>query len=129
MNKEQVWLAMSYSWSEIGLNSREYGVFAEKIAAKPDEIGEIRKVVFWEVCGAFAVFTIFALLTMGMVLPDWGFKDEYTLEKVSRWMRRPLLLSLLNPLWLVGYPLACLFAIGGWKMLSKSIKNIEINAE
>lgn len=122
MQREQVWLAASFSWSESGLEDSEYRNYAKSIGALPGESRAVAFVVFWEVCGAFAVFTVGALLSMGAALPDWGFKDEYVLHKVSAWRNRSLVLSLINPLWVVGYPLACVMAFGGWLKLNRNMR-------
>ncbi|NYZ63424.1 hypothetical protein [Luteimonas deserti] len=118
MNREKVWEATSYAWTEIGLDSDDFARFAREAQLSPEERPALAHAVFWQVCGAFALETVFALLLMGVTLPDWFFPDPQ--QKVARWLRRPLLLSLLNPLWLVGYPLSCLFAFRYWYRLRKA---------
>jgi hypothetical protein len=56
---------------------------------------------------------------MGATLPDWYFPGAQ--QKVARWLQRPLLLSLLNPLWLVGYPVSCLIAVRHWLQLRRAV--------
>ena len=82
-------------------------------------MAEFNRAVFWDTCGAFAVETVFAFLLLGMTLPDWHFPGAE--QKVARWLRRPLLLSLINPLWLVGYPISCLMAFNYWVQLRRTV--------
>lgn len=121
MDREQIWLAVSFAWSEIGLERSDYARFATRIGATPADATVLRRVVFWEVAGAFAVDTVLAAVSMGVTLPDWGYEDEYVLRKVRRWRARPLVWSLCNPVWLLGYPVACLVAVGAWRELKRAV--------
>ena len=119
MNREKIWEAMSYVWTEIGLDDKDFQRFGGEIAAQPQDMPAFNRAVFWDTCGAFAVETVFAFLLMGMTLPDWYFPEAE--QKVARWLRRPLLLSLINPLWLVGYPISCIMAINYWLQLRRAV--------
>ena len=120
MIEKQVWLYASYSWSEIGLSGEDRTDFFKKMSIQAQkELVDARKAVFWDVCGAFAVFTALTLLTVGTMLPDWGFDEKYVVDKVSHWQRQPLWHSLINPLWWLGYPVACLIVFADWRKLSK----------
>lgn len=55
---------------------------------------------------------------MGITLPDWHFPEPK--QKVARWLHRPLLVSLINPLWLVGYALSCVIVVNYWIKLRKA---------
>ena len=119
MNREKIWEAMSYAWTEIGLDDKDFQRFGYEISAQPEDMPEFNRAVFWETCGAFAVETTFALLLLGMTLPDWYFPEAE--KKVSCWLRRPLILSLVNPLWIVGYPISCLMAFKYWVQLRRAV--------
>lgn len=108
MNREKIWEAMSYVWTEIGLDDNDFRRFGGEIAAEHQDMSAFNRAVFWDTCGAFAVETVFALLLMGMALPDWYFPEPT--RKIDRWLRRPLVFSLINPLWLIGYPASCIIA-------------------
>ena len=112
---------MSFAWSEVGLEPHEYGKYASEIGASHRELGAFDRECLVVVCGAFAIHTVIALLSMGMSLSDWGYNDEYVIRKVSTWQSRPLLTSVLNPLWLVGFPLSVLFALGTWRRLRRAV--------
>ncbi|MDR3221510.1 MAG: hypothetical protein LBU46_05820 [Candidatus Accumulibacter sp.] len=119
MNREKVWEAMSYAWTEIDLDGDEFRCFAREIDAQPHEMALFNRAVFWDTCGAFAVETVFEILSLRTTAPDWYFPEA--VQKVAHWLRRPLLLSLLNPLWLVGYPLSCLGAVSYWFKLRRAV--------
>jgi hypothetical protein len=119
VNREKIWEAMSYVWTEIGLDGNDLRRFAGEISAQPHDMHAFNRAVFWDTCGAFAIETLFAFLLMGTTLPDWYFPGAQ--QKVARWLRRPLLLSLLNPLWLAGYPVACLMAVRYWLQLRRAV--------
>ncbi|HET6807371.1 MAG TPA: hypothetical protein VFH59_18200 [Frateuria sp.] len=118
MHREKVWEAMSYAWTEVGLDPAGFRQFARDAELSPQDQPALFHVVFWQVCGAFAVETSLALMLMGVTLPDWFFPEPA--EKVARWLKRPLPYSLLNPLWLVGYPLSCLRVASYWYRLRKA---------
>ena len=117
MNREKVWEVASYAWTEIGLRQEDFVRFAGEAQLSLGSDRALAHAVFWQVCGAFAIETVLALLLMGITLPDWFFPEPE--QKVARWLRRPLLLSLLNPLWLVGYPLSCLLVFSYWYRLRR----------
>ncbi len=121
MNREYVWMAMSYAWTEIGIVGSEYEDYAHKIAAHESEMGEFKRAVFFEIIPAFAVDTIFAFTFIGINLPDWSFDSDYLNNKVNKWLKRPLVLSLLNPIWLIGYPLAIIISFAQYVKLRKAV--------
>lgn len=106
MHREKVWEAISYAWTEVGLDRGGFRRFAQDAGISPGDRRALLHAVFWQVCGVFAIETSLALIPMGITLPDWFFPEPE--QKVTRWLARPLLRSVLNPLWLVGYPLSCL---------------------
>ena len=124
MNKEQIWIFISYWWTEIGLSEEEIDDLFGRMNINPNNLSEVRKAIFWEYCGAFAMYTLWSFLTIGIILPDWGFEEKYVRSKVFNWLRRPVIFSLFNPLWLLGYLLACLIAVSGWLKLSKRIRRL-----
>ncbi|MBZ4039310.1 hypothetical protein [Novilysobacter selenitireducens] len=119
MNREKIWEAMSYAWTEIGLSGAEFEKFAREIQVKPEGMSEFNRAVFWDTCGTFAIESTFAFLSLGVSLPDWHWPDA--VERVARWRRRSVLQSLLNPIWLIGYPLACIMALNYWLQLRRAV--------
>lgn len=126
MKREKIWEATSYAWTEIGLEPSDFVDFARDAGLTPQDRKALAHAVFWETCGAFAIETVFALLLMGITLPDWQFPEP--VQKVQRWLCSPLALSLLNPLWLLGYPLACVFALGYWRKLRRAANTLHAAA-
>ncbi|MGN2245902.1 hypothetical protein ACFWZ3_04325 [Frateuria sp. GZRR35] len=118
MNREKIWEAMSYAWTEVGLDAAGFQRFARDADLSAHDPRALFHAVFWQVCGAFAVETAWALMLMGVTLPDWFFPEPE--KKVSRWLARPLSYSVLNPLWLMGYPLSCLLVASYWHRLRKA---------
>ncbi|WP_411885731.1 hypothetical protein [Polaromonas sp. YR568] len=130
MNRQSIWLAMSYAWTEIGLDTSEYPGLAAVIDAAEHELDAFDGEALGVVCGAFALNTLLNLATLGMSMPDWGYDDEYVIKKVQKWRNRPLILSLLNPLWLAGHPLITILVLGVWWKLRKAVvENIKARDE
>jgi hypothetical protein len=118
VRREKVWEATSYAWTEIGLDRNRFLRLAREADISSDDRPALLHAVFWQVCGAFAVETSLALMLLGSTLPDWFFPEPE--QKVARWLARPLRLSIINPLWLVGYPLSCLLAASYWYRLRQA---------
>jgi hypothetical protein len=105
MKRAKVWEAISYVWTEVGLGREDFQRFAKEIHAESHDMRSFSRAVFWDTCGAFSVETVFAFLLMGIMLPDWYFPEPE--QKVERWLRRPLLLSPINLLWLGSVTHSC----------------------
>ena len=113
-----IWDAISMAWSEVGLAPSDYPKIAAELRADYSSWDEVSDVVFRDVIGSFALESCLMPLAIvpiiGMFLitpfPDWGYEEAYLRERMHRWYSVPRWRHYLNPLRLVGYPLALLFA-------------------
>lgn len=125
MNKSKVWEIMSYSWTEIGLTDAEYFRMAKTIEFEPRDWNELDRIIFKDVCASFAVDSFLAFpLCLWMLMPDWGFDINYLRERIKRWYSKPYFVHFLNPLRLLGYPVAILFALSGRKKLKSALRKM-----
>lgn len=109
----QVWDAVSMAWTEIGLEPGDYPTIAEKLKEEGATWPEVQAIALRDVCGSFAVDSFLIIPCMlWMIMPDWGYSEEYLRRRVQRWGERQVWLHFLNPLRLLGYPVAILFSIG-----------------
>jgi len=101
-----VWHAVSYAWTEIGLEDEGYKDHAKRIAERFSSWTDV-EVVIKDVCGSSAVnsFLLFPCM-FWMILPDWGYNETYLRERMSKWYSKPFKLHFLNPLRILGYPVA-----------------------
>jgi hypothetical protein len=88
--------------------------FADRLARCGFSMRELDRIAHHEVCGAFAIFSLAVLASAGMALPDWYFPKDQARQKVAAWLSRPRILSLINPVWLVGYIAARRFLREAW---------------
>ena len=108
-----VWDTVSMAWTEIGLEADDYPKIAERLLARQVSWAEIQRVSVRDVCGSFAfdTFLIFPCM-LWMIMPDWGYSEEYLRERIRKWHSRPIWVHFLNPFRLLGYPLAFIVSIG-----------------
>lgn len=52
--------------------------------------------------------------------PDWGYEEAYLRRRMARWNRSPRWLHFVNPLRLIGYPLAYLISFPLRRRLKKA---------
>lgn len=107
-----VWTTVSMAWTEIGLEDADYPPIARELLTQGADWPAVRRIALREVCGAFALdsFLIFPCM-LWMIMPDWGYNEDYLRRRMRRWQRRPLWQQLLlNPLRLLGYPMALLMS-------------------
>jgi hypothetical protein len=104
--QKQAWAIFAQAWVDTSYDDGDRERFARDLLTTGLSPKQIRYVAYWQVCGAFATFSSVVLVTAGMALPDWFYPDDAAQEKVDRWLQRPVILSLLNPFWLVGYVLS-----------------------
>ncbi len=116
-----VWGILAQFWVDTWYDAGQLEGFADQIVRCGVSIRELDRIAYREVCGAFATFTLVVLLSMGMALPDWLFPEDVARKKVSRWLARPLLLSLINPFWVVGYFCARWFLRRSWAGLRERV--------
>lgn len=67
-----------------------------------------------------AAFPPLILLVGVSPWPDWGYETEYLNSRAQKWHSRPYWQHLLNPLRLIGYPLAVLMVLGFRHKLKKA---------
>lgn len=127
MERYPVWETLSYAWSEIGIEEDECWSMVRKSGIGLADLPEVDRVIFRDVCASFAVesFLVFPLM-LWMILPDWGFREDYLRRRVSRWYARPYWTHYLNPLRCVGYPVALLFAWRYRSMLRKAVRAVAV---
>ena len=125
MNKSKVWEIMSYSWTEIGLTDAEYFRMAKTIEFEPGDWNKLDRIIFKDVCASFAVDSLLAFpLCLWMLMPDSEFDINYLRERIKRWYSKPYFVHFLNPLRLLGYPVAILFALSGRKKLKSALRKM-----
>src|SRR5919106_6512372 len=105
------WEIISYGWSEIGIEQRECNDLVRKYGINEDNLRQVQLTCFRDVCASFAFEAFLVIpLMLWMLMPDWGFEEEWLRRRAERWYARPYLLHFLNPLRILGYPVALLFA-------------------
>ncbi|PWF54684.1 hypothetical protein C7C56_005380 [Massilia glaciei] len=114
-----VWDTVSMAWTEVGLSSADYPKIALELRANYSTWEEVNEIIMGDVLGSFAVKSAFFPLALipliGMFLitpfPDWGYEKSYLQKRMMRWQRLPRWQHYLNPVRLVGYPIAYLFSL------------------
>ncbi len=116
MKRYLVWQIFSYAWTEIGIDDDECLSLVRQGEIGVADLAAIDRIFFRDVCASFAVdaFLIFPMM-LWMIMPDWGFSDEYLQRRMQRWYAKPYWYHFLNPLRVCGYPVALLF---GWRYRS-----------
>ena len=125
MNRKVLWISISYAWTEVGLENDEFLKYATRINAQPEDIGLIKKEYLFVILPAFATEAMCAFLSMGMTLPDWGFREGYVVGKIKKWHRKPTYKKALNPLWIVAYPIAFLFSFSHYLKIRSAIIKLQ----
>lgn len=105
-NRQKAWEVLAQTWVDTSYDAEQRESFARELAGTGFSARELRHIAYWEVSGAFATFSTAVFATAGMALPDWYYPEDAAREKVAAWVSRPIILSLLNPFWLLGYPLS-----------------------
>jgi hypothetical protein len=119
--RQVVWETLAQYWVDTWYDDEQLDRFADQLAACGFSLRELDRIASREVCGAFATFTLAAFLSFGMALPDFFFPEEEARRKVSSWLARPLLFSLLNPFWLIGYLAARGYLRASWADLRRRV--------
>lgn len=116
-----VWDVVSQFWVDTWYDGDQLDQFAQRIAAVDLPLAELDRIVRWDVCGAFATFTLGVFLSAGMALPDWFFSEDEARARISSWLARPRVLSFANPFWLIGYVAARRYVRKDWLNLRDRI--------
>ena len=107
-----VWEFLSYAWTEVGIEDDECTLMALKTGASVTSLGEVDLIFFRDVCASFAVDSFLIMpLMLWMIMPDWGYNEKYLRKRMTDWYQRPYWMHFLNPLRVLGYPIALLFAL------------------
>lgn len=105
-SRQRAWEVFAQVWVDTSYDEQDLAQFAGILRQTGLSPRELRRIAYFEVCGAFATFSVAVLLSAGMALPDWLYPEAQARREVADWLARPLAMSLLNPVWLLGYPLA-----------------------
>ena len=124
-----VWDTISMAWTEIGLEEDDYPRIADQLLSQSVSWNAIQQVSIRDVCGSFAVdtFLIFPCM-LWMIVPDWGYNEHHIRERIRKWNSRPIWIHFLNPIRLLGYPLAILMSRGIRRRLKVAYNNALNNA-
>lgn len=104
--QKQAWSILAQTWVDTEYDDQDRAKFARDLVSTGFSTSELRRIAYWEVCGSFAHFSVVAFATAGMALPDWCYPEELAQEEIASWLSRPIVFSLFNPVWLVGYLLS-----------------------
>lgn len=115
-----VWHTVSLAWSEIGMDPAELPVVARKLRDAYPTWRQVDEVIRRDVLGSFALeSSLYPLVVVPIIglffitpVPDWGYEEAYLKKRMTRWYSAPIWRHYLNPLRLIGYPIAYLFSFG-----------------
>ena len=86
-----VWDTISMAWTEIGLEKEEYPKIAKQLKDLGTSWEQVNTVAVRDVCGSFAWDTLLIFPCMlWMIMPDWGYHEEYLKEHISKREAQPL---------------------------------------
>lgn len=107
MDKFKIWDVMSYAWTEIGLEEEDFPQYAAEIYEHCKDWDEVSSIITKDVCGSFA-FDSFLICPcmLWMIMPDWGYDQNYLKVRMEKWYSKPCWVHFLNPLRIFGYPIA-----------------------
>lgn len=122
MDSYTVWEIISYAWTEIGIEDDECLTLVRKGGITVADLDEVDRLFFRDICASFAFdsFLVFPLM-LWMLMPDWGYNEKYLRRRMRRWYGRPYWSHFLNPLRVLGYPVALFFAWGYRSMLRRAV--------
>jgi hypothetical protein len=122
MNNDMLWFCMSYAWVDTDLSEDDLVSEASSINAKNNDRLKIFFMVFLLIIPSFSVSSIIAILTAGMSMPDFEYDKDYLINTHKRrWYKGMWILSLINPFWWLGLPLAYLMGGIFYLKLTKAI--------
>lgn len=116
------------AWTEIGLEADDYPRIAQQLIAAGLSWQQVERIAIEDVCGAFAVDSFLIMPCMlWMLMPDWGYSDEFLLARMQKWHSKPRWQHYLNPLRVLGYPVARLFSAGVLRKLRRAYQSLAVN--
>lgn len=115
----EIWNIASLAWTEIGADESDFNRATEILLENDVKWNEVDKIIFRDVCGSFSVmsatFLVALIPIIGLLMitpmPDWGYEEEYLRKRIAKWESVPILLHFLNPVRIIGYPIALIFVI------------------
>ena len=128
MEKFKVWDVISYAWTEIGLEPEDYPKYAKEIYTECLDWNRVNSIITRDVCGSFAIdtFLIFPCM-LWVIMPDWGYDTEYLKNRMYKWYSKPTWLHFVNPIRILGYPIALLLSMPIRIKLKKAFKQCASN--
>lgn len=123
-----VWSTVSMAWTEVGLSRDEYPAIANQLRSSYSSWDEVNEIILGDVLGSFALESLllpFAMIpVVGLLFltpfPDWGYEETYLRSRAARWHESPRWRHFLNPLRLLGYPIAYLLSLSVRHRLKKA---------
>src|SRR3546814_16166641 len=91
--RQKAWEVLAQAWVDTSYDESQREAFSRDLAATSLSVQGLRRVAYWDVCGAFATFSTVVFITAGMALPDWYYPEDLARQKVGRWVSRPFILS------------------------------------
>lgn len=119
----KVWYFASYAWTEIGIEGDECLPPARETGVSEETLHLADRIMFLDVCGAFAVQSLL-IIPFWMIMPDWGYDEEYIRARADRWYSRPRWQHYLNPVRILGYPIAALCVLGYRARLRTAVRRL-----
>lgn len=97
-----VWEVLAQCWVDTECDAGELDALAARLWGTGLGVEQIERIVFDEVCGAFALDTLAVYLSFGMALDPWFFPEDEARRKVQEWLDLPRWTFWLNPFWWLG---------------------------
>jgi len=120
----KIWEVVSYGWTEFGIEPDECERILAPASILPADLAAVDRVIFRDVCASFSLDAFVVSLRLWMLMPDCGFDERYLRRRVERWYSRPYWVHFLNPLRILGYPLALGIAWKYRSMLREAIEHL-----
>lgn len=118
----QVWDVISMTWTEIGLVDSDYPALAKSIKHIEPDWNKVNHIILYDVCASFAIDTIL-IFPFWMLMPDWGYDEDYLKQRITKWHTKPKWFWFLNPIRIIGYPLSLLMSYGVRHKLKRAYIN------
>lgn len=115
----KVWDTISMEWTEIGLDDSDYPKIAESIKRIEPNWKVVNRIIVGDVCASFAVDSIL-VIPCWMMMPDWGYEEDYLKKRILKWNSKPRWFWFLNPIRIVGYPVSILLSSGVRRKLKRA---------
>lgn len=119
----RVWEFISYAWTEIGIDETESRSLALAAGLNPGNLHQADRIFLRDVCASFAVDSFLIMpMMLWMIMPDWGYDEKYLRARMHDWYAKPYWRHFLNPLRLLGFPVALAFGLNYRRKLHKAVR-------